>query len=177
MATQPQREIIEKLKQNHIRLVDMVTGLDEKDFAAAPPGKWTAGQQLDHIYLSLKPLTMALGLPKLAPKILFGTSNRPPRDYDAVVEKYHKALEKGGVAPSNFVPKPIYYKDKDALAAKLKSNLSKLISNLGRYSEEDLDKLLLPHPLLGKMTIREMLYFTIYHSEHHYNAALKNLER
>jgi hypothetical protein len=25
----------------------------------------------------------------------------------------------------------------------------------------------LPHPLLGKLTIREMLYFTVYHGEHH----------
>jgi hypothetical protein len=25
----------------------------------------------------------------------------------------------------------------------------------------------LPHPLLGKLTLREMLYFTAYHADHH----------
>lgn len=32
---------------------------------------------------------------------------------------------------------------------------------------DELDKYILPHPLLGKLTIREMMYFTIYHVEHH----------
>jgi len=167
-------QIIGKLKENHHRLADTVYGLSESDFLSAPAGKWTAGQQLDHIYLSLKPLTMALGLPKLAVKA-FGSANRPSRDYDAVVAKYHEALANGGKAPSNFVPDPVSYQDKDTISAKLKANLDKLASNLDKYSEEDLDKYILPHPLLGKMTVREMLYFTIYHSEHHYKVALQNL--
>jgi len=33
--------------------------------------------------------------------------------------------------------------------------------------EDDLDRVMLPHPLLGKLTLREMLFFTIYHVEHH----------
>ena len=32
---------------------------------------------------------------------------------------------------------------------------------------KDLDVYILPHPLLGKVTLREMLYFTIHHNEHH----------
>ena len=167
-------QIIRKLRENHNRLADMVSGLSEKDFCETPPGKWTAGQQLDHIYLSIKPLTMALGLPKIGLRV-FGSVNRPSRDYDGVVAKYHEALANGGKAPSNFVPDPVLYTDRDAISAKLKGNLKKLISHLNKYSEKDLDKYLLPHPLLGKMTLREMLYFTIYHSEHHYKVALQNL--
>ena len=169
-------EIITKLESNHYRLADMVSGLSEVDFGTAPAGKWTAGQQLGHIYLSLKPLTMALGLPKIG-LMAFGSANRPSRDYDGVVAKYHEALAEGGKAPSNFVPDPVLYIDKDAISTKLKDNLGKLISHLCKYSEKDLDKYLLPHPLLGKMTVREMLYFTIYHSEHHYKVALQNLGR
>jgi hypothetical protein len=30
-----------------------------------------------------------------------------------------------------------------------------------------LDEYLLPHPLIGKLTIREILYFTIYHNLRH----------
>jgi hypothetical protein len=169
-------QIIEKLQANHKRLADTVTGLSEEDFAYAPSGKWTPGQQLDHIYLSLKPLTTALGLPKIGLKA-FGSANRPSRDYDAVVAKYHDALANGGKAPSNFVPEPVFYRDKDVISGKLKSNLAKLISHLNKYSEQDLDKYLLPHPLLGKMTVREMLYFTIYHSEHHYKVTMQNLRK
>ena len=42
-----------------------------------------------------------------------------------------------------------------------------LCSRLERMDEKQLDAYLLPHPLLGKLTLREMLYFTIYHVEHH----------
>lgn len=169
-------QIIERLRENHHRLADAVSGLSEKDFSTAPTAKWTAGQQLLHIYLSLKPLTTALGLPKIGLKA-FGSAKAPSLDYDGVVAKYHKALADGGTAPTTFVPDPVSYMDKDALADKLKGNLAKLASHLDKYSEEDLDKYRLPHPLLGKMTAREMLYFTIYHSEHHYKVAMVNLGR
>ena len=50
----------------------------------------------------------------------------------------------------------------------------KYTERLGNWSEKDLDKYKLPHPLLGKLTVREMLFFTIYHNEHHLKAMLKN---
>ena len=42
-----------------------------------------------------------------------------------------------------------------------------LWSAVGSWREADLDRYLLPHPLLGKLTIREMLFFTLYHNYHH----------
>ncbi len=45
------------------------------------------------------------------------------------------------------------------------------------FSEAQLDALILPHPLLGKLTLREMLYFTIYHVQHHEKQALHNIQR
>jgi hypothetical protein len=44
-----------------------------------------------------------------------------------------------------------------------------------KFSEKDLDTLILPHPLLGKVTLREMLYFTIYHVQHHVEQVKTNL--
>jgi hypothetical protein len=48
---------------------------------------------------------------------------------------------------------------------------------MDKFSEAQLDEYVLPHPILGKLTIREMLYFTIYHATHHHLATLKNLEK
>ncbi len=36
-----------------------------------------------------------------------------------------------------------------------------------RWSDRQLDQYLAPHPLLGKLTLRELCYFTIYHTGHH----------
>ena len=40
----------------------------------------------------------------------------------------------------------------------------KLVS---KWSEGDLDLYVIPHPLIGGLTFREILYFTIYHVQHH----------
>ncbi|MCB9182399.1 MAG: DinB family protein [Flavobacteriales bacterium] len=45
--------------------------------------------------------------------------------------------------------------------------LDLLCKRTSRWSESDLERYLLPHPLLGKLTLREMLYFTLYHVQHH----------
>jgi hypothetical protein len=45
------------------------------------------------------------------------------------------------------------------------------------WNEEDLDTIRLPHPLLGKITAREMIYFTLYHAKHHVTATKDRLPR
>jgi len=41
------------------------------------------------------------------------------------------------------------------------------VKKIKNYNEANLDKYIIPHPLLGKLTLREMLFFTIHHNEHH----------
>ena len=41
-----------------------------------------------------------------------------------------------------------------------------------RLKDKHLDKLLIPHPLMGKMTLREIIMWTAYHTDHH-NQILK----
>jgi hypothetical protein len=168
-------EIINQLSQNHQLFIDYITALNEESFLFSANNKWTAGQQLDHIYLAVKPITQAFLLPNFILSILFSTSNRPSKTYEALVEKYLDKLAKGGRATGRFVPKPIAYTQKDRLAKKLLKTINKLCSQVSQYSENELDTLLLPHPLLGKLTLREMMYFTIYHLEHHHGITIKNL--
>jgi len=63
---------------------------------------------------------------------------------------------------------------------KLKFNLTNemkwLFSKLDKFTENELDRYILPHPLLGKLTLREMLFFTIYHIEHHEKLIKRNLK-
>ena len=46
---------------------------------------------------------------------------------------------------------------------------------IGKWSEEKLDALQLPHPLLGNLTVREMLLFTLYHQRHHIDVVRRRL--
>jgi len=100
---------------------------------------------------------------------LFGKTNRPSKTYDEVVTKYKTKLAAGGKASGPFIPPTIKFEKKDELIKKYDQQKQKLISKIEKQSETDLDKYILPHPLLGKVTLREMLYFTIHHNEHHLN--------
>ncbi len=159
--------IIQKLSSSHHEFVDLMLSLSESDFTFSVNNKWTAGQQFEHIYLSVSPLTKALMLPAFLLKWIFGKANRPSKDYDTLVKKYHDKLEKGGAASGRFVPKRILFNQKDELTKRLLKTVAQLCKTVDRFSEAELDFVILPHPLLGKVTLREMLYFTIYHVEHH----------
>lgn len=131
-------------------------------------GKWTPAQQIDHILRAVRPVAMAMRLPKWFLRWRFGKLNRPPRDYDALVARYKEKLAAGGRASGRFVPPAIPAKQVEHIAKALETTVTALVRTVGRWSEQELDTVLLPHPLLGKLTVREMLFFTIYHVQHHH---------
>lgn len=169
-------QLAELLRSKHNIFIENIRLLSDSDFELSHSGKWSAGQQLDHIVRSTGPVNMAFALPGFLLRLLFGKANRPSRSYDALVEKYHAKLALGGKASGHFIPKSISADQRNQLIKKLEHIILSLVKKSENYSEDQLDKLLLPHPLLGKLTFREMLYFTIYHVQHHHNQVIKNLE-
>lgn len=169
-------EISKNLFAEYHRFVDFVKELDEEKFLYAPPGKWNAGQQLDHLIRSVSPLSTGLKLPKFIVRLVFGKANRPSKSYQELVNKYKMKLEAGGRAAGRFVPNKIELSDKNDKGEKLLKEISQLTKNINRYSEQELDSFILPHPLLGKITLREMMYFTIYHAGYHLVLVKKYLE-
>jgi len=162
-------QIISALTEKVDEFNNYISSLYKEQFEATPNGKWSAGQDLDHLIRAIKPLQLAYSLPKFALTILFGKTNRPSKTYDEVVTKYKTKLAAGGRASGPFIPPTIKFEKKDELIKKYHQQKQKLISKIEKQSETDLDKYILPHPLLGKVTLREMLYFTIHHNEHHLN--------
>lgn len=55
---------------------------------------------------------------------------------------------------------------RESLAA-LDESLAALLRHLSRWGERALDRLRLPHPGIGMLTVREMAMFTVYHNTHH----------
>ena len=88
--------------------------------------------------------------------------------FEELVKKYEDRIANGAKATGNFIPPVIGYDKKDALIHELSLIISKINNGIEHFSEEELDQCLLPHPLLGKITFREMLYFTINHVDHHH---------
>lgn len=160
-------QIVNQLKEKHQDFINYVLSLNESDYVFALQNKWTAGQQLAHIIKSVVPVANALSMPPNVLATTFGQANRLSIGYDELVVKYLNKLAEGGTAPSAFSPENQIFIDRTKLQQKLNAAMATLCEKVAVFSESDLDTYILPHPLLGKLTLREMLYFTIYHVQHH----------
>jgi DinB superfamily len=163
----------EELTLHHTSFMNSIQSLPKEQWQISYNNKWSAAQQLDHIIKSVSPVKLAFSLPKFLLKLVFGKANRKSRSYDELVTKYHEKLKAGGRASRRFVPPP-KTDSVESLSAKLKDVVHALVTKIDSFSEEQLDQLILPHPLLGKLTLREMLYFTIYHVQHHLAQVVEN---
>lgn len=140
--------------------------LSDHRFIVSPEGKWSAGQQLDHLIRCAKPVAKAMAMPRVLLR-LFGKPATHSRSYEQVMHIYQQALKKGGVTTRPYIPPVTEASQRQPLLQQFQSQKVRLLVQIDQWKEEDLDKYQLPHPLLGKMTVREMLYFTIYHNQHH----------
>ena len=160
-------ELKQNLNFHHSRFTEYLGSLPSERLNLPLESKWSPLQQLDHIIKSISPVTMAFSQPAFLLRIIFGAANRPSRSYEVLIEKYQSKLAAGGKAPPRFVPAPVS-SSLNELSGRLTKKVNLLSEKIDSFSEEQLDKLILPHPLLGKLTLREMLYFSIYHVQHHH---------
>ena len=113
------KEIQLLLKEKYNSFVFYVDGLEDSAFEYAPEGKWTAGQQIDHLIRSVYPLSMGLILPSFDLKWIYGTSNRPSKSYEALVEKYKIKLAQGGKASGRFIPGQVKFTQKQKFVSQV----------------------------------------------------------
>ena len=110
-------------------------------------------------------------LPKFVLTYKFGKPNRQSRTYDELVEKYWEKLKTQNPTINRFGPKGGKTISKEKLTQEFEKQYDKFAKNIeNKWDENSLEGYLIPHPLLGKLTIREMIMFTIYHTEHHQKA-------
>jgi hypothetical protein len=86
------------LNENVDAFNNYIAPLTKEQFEALPNGKWSAGQNLDHLIRAIKPLQACLWFTKVCLRILFGKTNRPSKTYDELVAKYKAKLAAGGRA-------------------------------------------------------------------------------
>lgn len=141
-------------------------GSFEKQFV---PGKWSNGEHMEHIRISTRALNKGYKIPKLLMRYKFGVMNRPERPYEQVREKYTRLLKEQNIkAPPAFSPKPITNADQPRIIKWLREEKETMKKFIDKQSEKNLSKYVIPHPVTGKMSLREFVYFTAFHAEHHH---------
>ncbi|WP_179335184.1 DinB family protein [Winogradskyella costae] len=162
-------DIADLVDVKYSELITWLQNQTNESWVLGPEGKWTSGQQALHLLQSIVPLNNALSMPKLLLRFKYGKSNRPVRTYDAIVKRYHERLKgvKGTIFKGSRNMKAPKLEDKQYLLNRLQTEAKKLQYKTRRISDVNLDTVVLPHPLMGKMPVREIIIWTAYHVEHH----------
>ncbi len=168
--------IADLLEEKHGELIDWLKNQSNESWDQGPEGKWTTGQHALHLLQSLKPLNTALSVPKFILKYKYGKSNRDVRSYDAVAKRYDERLKqaKGKTYRGSQNIKVPTLKDKNYILNRIQVEQKKLQHKTRKLKDDHLDNLILPHPLMGKMPLREIIMWTAYHVEHHTEKLKKN---
>jgi hypothetical protein len=152
---------------------------DVPEFFAPMGEAWSPADHVRHLVKSNRPVAMALGLPKLVLLLRFGLARRPSATYSQLVARYHGALagglKAGRYAASPLAPERQTAEERQRSLANLDETAAAVGRALGKWSERALDRLRIPHPGMGPLTVREMAFFTLYHNTHHVFAAARRL--
>jgi len=165
---QSKSEIIESLQASFERVSTCIQSTPGDIFYQKNNSKWSIAENLGHLIQSTKPVASVLKKNKLF-LLGFGVSLSGSENFETLKSNYLLKLSQG-LAPANgggFVIKNIESISKEKFLADWNLIGSKFPSRIDSWSESSLNRFKLPHPLLGKLTVREMLFFTIFHNEHH----------
>jgi len=165
-------ELFARLRDANHRVTQWFTEIPAEDFFKRQGEVWSVADHVDHLIKAHKPIVKALKLPKFTLQAMFGKPNKPSMTYEELCQIYRNELAKGAQASGRFLPEqqnPVEKAEekKVELLEQWSKASTELVETAGKWNASDLDGYLLPHPLIGKLTIREILFFTIYHNLRH----------
>jgi hypothetical protein len=171
METTNKEAIIAELQNSCQRAIDWFNAIPTSQLFARTTGDWSASDNVDHLIKAIKPVTLALKIPKFGLQVMFGKPKRPSKSYEEICEIYVGKLMKGAKASGTYLPKQETPNQPEEQKKELLNQLGRasnsLVATLEKWQDADLDQYQLPHPILGKLTVREMLFFSIYHTLRH----------
>lgn len=171
MTIQTKTEIISALQETNRHIQDWFSAIPTAEYFTRRGEVWSASDNVDHVIKAVKPIVKALKLPHLALQTMFGKAQHASRSFDEICKLYQDEISKGAKASGRFLPDDAPVENKEQTKEDQLQKVSKTIENLieacEKWDEETLDQFQLPHPIIGNLTMREMLFFTIYHNLRH----------
>ncbi len=159
-------EIISGLNEAYQIVDQYISHLDPAAFTKNANGKWSPMQHLQHLILSSKAIPSVLKMSKIK-LALMGKAKNGSRSFEELKAIYTQVLGTGQKAGPAFSPEPGESWTKEELLGNWRMIQHKFETRISTWDEKELDTYQVPHPALGKLTMREMLHFTIFHTYHH----------
>ncbi len=170
------KKIVNLIEKKHQELFSWLAEQEGNYWEKKIKDRWTTGQHIQHLVSSIKAVNHILSFPFFILKMQFGIANREVRSYEEVVKKYQEKLEIYKDQTKIYNQKVVTPSKKKLrqLLTTLEIQNKKLQYKTQKIKDYQLDNLVLPHPLMGKMILREIIMWTAYHTEHHTKDLIKN---
>lgn len=171
MQIQTKAEILSALQDSSQRMQVWFSAIPASEYFVRSGEVWSASDNVDHVIKAIEPIILAMKLPRLALQARFGKVQHVSRSYDEICRVYQAEIAKGAKASGRFLPDETNVRADSQLKETQLQRASKVVTNLiaacEKWDEDALDQCQLPHPLIGNLTMREMLFFTIHHNLRH----------
>lgn len=179
MPPHTKEDLLQAFDQQEADSVAYWNAFDTETFFRRIGSAWSPAETVRHLTKTTRPVVKALKMPRLLLRLLFGKATRASMTYDEFSARYLQALAEGGQA-GRFAPSSQSLDDRQTWRTAIMRDFTdvnaQLRSAIHRWPDTKLDRFQLPHPLLGKLTVREMLIFTLYHHRHHVAVVKRRLE-
>jgi hypothetical protein len=167
-----QAELVQALEARQNELNAFFSSIPEQDFLADVSPKWNPAQHLIHLTKSGSRIAQGLHAKDQLPNFDQSSS----RGYEEIRDTYLAALKQ---APAELLAKVGASTKVEAGSSQAQILEAYLLAGkqlrdaVQTWSESDLDAKAMPHPVLGSISIREMLEFVVYHDLHHLEGVRK----
>lgn len=170
-----QNEIKIALQKSKTDFISCIKSQNEESFRyKSSVEKWNAAEQLYHLITSAKSSTLPYRLPEFIVVFLFGKVSRKAYSIGELEQLYKSKLNTGAKATGKYAAvEKVKYTDKESLLILFEKAYDTFIQSVEKCSEKELDTCRIPHPILGKISLRELAYFTIFHTKHHVESIQK----
>jgi hypothetical protein len=147
------------------------SAMPEEEFVAPIGASWSPADHVRHLTRSVRAVLQGMRMPRFVLRLLYGKPRGISRPYDQLVAAYHARLQAGGQA-GRFAPTPAVVSGdpgvwRRTVLERHRAEVEALSKHVMLWTRHHVDGLHMPHPLLGRLTVREMLLFTLYHNQHH----------
>ena len=178
---QSKSELITALQTQKLEIPAFLSSIPGAQFFDGSSERWSVGYHVHHMTGAVNRVAQGLQNPGALPKRKPATASR---DFASIRETYLEALKNTPSETLRQLGSRVTleeHEDLDAHKTKLISGFANAIENfntaLEGFDEANFERLGMPHPVMGLLSSREMVFFIVYHNTHHQNGIHKLLEQ
>ncbi len=170
------REILADLELSAARTVEFFATISADQFTRGDATHWSPAHHLGHLTMTYAGLARAVRAGRRLP----GHPTALSRGQQEIGAAARAALDSAPahvIANNPFSPTLAPHPDVDAMGRELLDANAGLRALLAQWSEAELDGRAVPHPLMGPLSVREMLLFIVLHDRHHVSGVRRRLHK